>query len=263
MKISVIIATKNEENNISRLLRSLKEQTFRDFETIIVDNNSSDQTKKIASKFTSKIFTHGPERSTQRNYGLEKAIGKYILFLDADMELQKNVLGLCKNLMEKQAKIAGIVIDEVSKGKSFLSKIKALEKSIYGAETELEAARFFKKADLLKIGGYDKELISGEDWDLSERIKKLGNLGRINAKIIHHEKDSFYEDLKKKYYFAKHIQNYARKHPKMFRKQAGFNRILLLFSKPRLIFKNPLEFSGLLFLKLAQYGVYLLAKSKQ
>ena len=87
MKISIIIATKNEENNISRLLRSLKEQTFRDFETIIVDNNSSDQTKKIASKFTSKIFIHGPERSTQRNYGLEKAIGKYILFLDADMEL--------------------------------------------------------------------------------------------------------------------------------------------------------------------------------
>lgn len=262
MTISVIIATKNEQNNLERLLASLKKQTLKDFETIIVDNYSTDQTLKIAQKYTSKIFQKGPERTVQRNFGLKKAVGKYILFVDADMQLQPNLLKESVNEMDKNPKIAGIVIDEISKGSSFLSRVKALEKQLTAGEEMIEAARFFRKKDIVKIGGYDEKLISGEDWDLSQRISKLGTFGRIKSKIYHFENQSIWEDIKKKYYYAKNIQPYAKKYPKLWQNQQANSlfRLKILFKKPDLILKNPLEFLGLLLLKSAHFAAFLITK---
>ncbi|MBA7695274.1 Poly(ribitol-phosphate) beta-N-acetylglucosaminyltransferase TarS [subsurface metagenome] len=79
--VSVIITTKNEEKNIENCLKSIKSQTYpqEKIEIVIVDNNSTDSTVKIAKKFTDKVYNKGPERSVQRNFGIEKASGKYIL----------------------------------------------------------------------------------------------------------------------------------------------------------------------------------------
>ena len=261
MTISVIIATKNEQKNLERLLVSLKRQTFQELETIIVDNYSTDRTAQIAQKYTSKVFQKGPERTTQRNFGIKKAGGKYILFVDADMQLESNVLGECLKSMENNPKLSGIIIDEVSKGAGFLAKIKALEKQLTTGEETIEAARFFRKKDLVKIGGYDKKLISGEDWDLSQRMAKFGEFGRIKSKINHFENQSIWQDIKKKYYYAKNIQPYARKYPKLWNnQQANFiSRIKILFKNPDLIRKNPLEFTGLLLLKLSHFAAFIIA----
>ncbi|OGD86459.1 hypothetical protein A2Z23_00650 [Candidatus Curtissbacteria bacterium RBG_16_39_7] len=261
MNLSVIIATKNEGKNIEKLMMSLKKQTYQDFEIIIVDNFSNDNTCNIASRFTKKIFQKGPERSSQRNFGLKKAISKYLLFIDADMELEKGVLKECYKKMQNP-QISGVVIDEISVGSEFLSKVKALEKKLYTGSEEVEAARFFRKKDLEKIGGYDENLIAGEDWDLSQRVKRLGRIGRISARILHHEGNSLVSDIKKKYYYAKHLQKYALKNPQDFKKQAGIWRFLMLVKKPKIILNQPVEFLGLLFLKSAHYLAYLVARFK-
>ena len=86
-RVSVIVTTKNEEDVIGTLLKSIKKQTYPSIETLIVDNHSSDNTIKIAKKYKVECFTFGPERSAQRNFGAKKSRGKYLLFLDADMEL--------------------------------------------------------------------------------------------------------------------------------------------------------------------------------
>lgn len=259
--VSVIIATKNEQRNLERLLTSLKTQTFKNFETIVVDNFSTDDTRQIAAKYTPYVFKVGNERSAQRNFGLRHAKGKYVLFLDADMQLEKSILAQCVQKMTKGPKLAGIAIDEVSIGTNLLARIKNIEKEIYRNLPEIEAPRFFKRRDILKIGAYDKNLISGEDWDLAERIKKIGTIGRIDAVIYHHETESLFTDIKKKFYYAKHIAKYTRKNPKAFQKQASLIwRFLILFKKPKIIAKYPREFLGLLILKSAQYLAYLLAK---
>lgn len=259
-KISVIIATKNEQENIKRLLLSLKNQTFKDFEVIIIDNHSTDKTCYIARKFTEKIFVIGPERSTQRNYGIKKAKGKYILFIDADMELEKDVLRQCFNKLNQDPNLSGIIIVEVSKGSGFLAQIKALEKRLITGEKFIEAARFLKKENLIKIGGYDERLIAGEDWDLSQRMLKFGEFQKISAKIHHIENSSIISDLKKKYYYAQNIQKYAKKQKYFFAEQAGFSRFLILFKKPKMILSNPIVFTALLFLKFAQFMVYKFAR---
>lgn len=261
MKISVVIPTKNEEKNLPALLESIKKQTFKDFETIIVDNFSNDKTRLIASRYTINMFKKGPERSTQKNYGLKKAKGEYVLFLDSDMILGGAVLEDCFKAIANNPKLSGIIISEQSRGSNFLAKIKSLEKELYKNEPTLEAARFFRKKDLKKIGGFNEKLISGEDWDLSQRMTKLGNLGRIRSKIYHLENLSILEDVKKKYYYAKFINIYAKKHPLIFKRQAGLFRIGLLFKKPKIIISRPIEFLGLLLLKSLQYFSYLLVKA--
>lgn len=80
--ISAVVLTKNEEKNIIDCLESL---SFCD-EIIVLDDNSQDRTVEIAKKQGAKIFVHSLENnfSKQRNYGLAKADGEWVLFIDAD-----------------------------------------------------------------------------------------------------------------------------------------------------------------------------------
>ena len=59
--VSVIITTKNEEKNIKTCLVSIKNQTYQNIEIIVVDNNSIDSTKKLASEYTKYVYNKGPE----------------------------------------------------------------------------------------------------------------------------------------------------------------------------------------------------------
>lgn len=214
--VSVIITTKNEEKIIKRLLLSLQKQSFENFEVILVDNNSTDATKEIALEFTSKVFNRGPERSTQRNYGAKKSRGEYLLFLDADMELSRNVLKQYVDLVEKDPALGEVVIPEVSVANKFWEKVKAFERSFYNKEGDeiTDAARFFKKTVFKKAGGYDETITGPEDWDLPETIKKFGfKVGRIKAVIYHHERiESPFSLAKKKYYYALKAHRYLEKH---------------------------------------------------
>lgn len=212
--VSIIIPCRNEEQFIGRLLASIAAQTYPRVETIIVDNNSSDNTKKIAKKFTDKIYNFGPERSAQRNFGAEKARGEYFLFLDADMELTNDVILECVDLMDKDIK--GIVIPEQSLANNFWGRVKAFERSFYNqaGDEATDAARFFEREVFWQMGGYDETITGPEDWDLPERIKKAGyKIGRIKAKIYHHEKISDPVILaKKKFYYGLSLNKYLQKH---------------------------------------------------
>jgi len=129
--ISCIINTKNEEANIASCLESITKQSLQDFEIIVVDNNSSDRTKEISRQFTDKVYNKGPERSTQRNFGAKTSKGKWLLFIDADMVLEKGILEACLNLVKKDPEIKAVVIPERSYGIGFWAKVKSFEKSLY------------------------------------------------------------------------------------------------------------------------------------
>jgi len=118
--VSVIIPAYNEEKVIEGLIDSIKKQSHKRIETIVVDDASVDKTVEIAKKFTKLVFTRRhAERSVQRNYGASKAGGEYFLFLDADMELTSDVVKECVELATKNAKIGAIVIPEESVASNF------------------------------------------------------------------------------------------------------------------------------------------------
>ena len=221
--ISVIITTKNEEDVISNILESINKQTYRNFEIILIDNQSSDRTLNIAKKYTKKVFTKGPERSAQRNFGVEKARGEYVLILDADMVLTKKVLEEAVELFKKEEGIGAIVIPEKSFGIGFWTKFKIFEREFYEGEDSIEAARFFKRVLFNKFGGYDKSITGPEDWDLPLRMRKSGiKIGRVKSYILHNErKFSPIKSAKKKFYYASHARVYLSRHPEMVASQGN------------------------------------------
>ena len=98
MLISIIIPASNSEKTINRTIKSATAQNFKDFEIIIIENNSKDNTwlklKTFENKFKNiRVFRNNkPGVSRARNLGIKKSKGKYVLFLDADDELKKNSL---------------------------------------------------------------------------------------------------------------------------------------------------------------------------
>ncbi len=254
--VSAIITTKNEEKNIETCLKSIASQTYKNVEIIVVDNGSTDNTKKIARKYTALVFDKGPERSVQRNFGVRKAKGEYVLMLDADMKLTEKVVEECIKEIQKE-KVGGIIIPEESFGKGFWAQCKRLERSFYAGNDYIEAARFFQKKAFKDVGGFDEEMISGEDWDLSHRICQQYALGRTKSVIYHNEgRLSLKKTVKKKYYYSKKIGIYLKKNENTTNSQQQFSilsRYKIFFSNPVLLFENPILGIGMLFMKTCEF----------
>jgi|SRR3989304_6461171 len=215
--VSIVIPTFNESKVIGKLLESLNKQTYNNIETILVDDGSKDNTIKIAKKYKVKIFKRKhAERSIQRNFGAKKSIGKYLMFIDADMEFSPKVVESCVKEIESSKNIGGIVIKEESIANSFWGKVKAFERSFYNLEGDesVESARFFPRSVFEEVGGYDETITGPEDWDLPEMIKEKGyKLARVEAIIYHYERvPNPLKLARKKYYYALKASRYFKKH---------------------------------------------------
>lgn len=281
--VSIIITTKNEESNIENCLKSVKFQSYKNIEIILVDNFSNDKTRKIAKKYTNKIFLKGKERSDQRNYGIKKSRGEFVLYLDADMIITQNLIKECINFMNKK-KIDGIFLKEKILGKSLLNKIRDFERDYYNG-TYIDAIRFFKKKCFIKTGKFDNTINGFEDWDFSIRFNRIFKSKLLNNKgikgiqkwplasyieenglklknqsecIIHNETNiSLRKLISKKNYYSGTLKKYKKKYKKsnqiLFFQLSAYNRLIGVFIykdnlKKTLI--SPFKFFGLLLLKL-------------
>ena len=208
-QVSVIVPTKNSTGTIEMCLKSIKEQTYPDVEIIVVDNYSDDGTVEIAREYGAEVLLRDSERSEARNYGADTSKGNYLIIIDSDMELTQCVIEECIKEISRDG-VGAVIIPEISVGEGFWTRCKALERSCYIGDDTIEAARFFDKEVFWEIGGYDEEMVSGEDWDLSQKVKTAGyKISRIDSLIKHHEgRLSLLITMRKKYYYAKNIRNY-------------------------------------------------------
>jgi len=147
--VSVVINTRNEGKNIDLCLKSIRDQSYRDLEIIVVDNSSTDGTKDLAKHWGAFVYDYGPERSEQKNFGAQKANGGYLLFIDADMELMPGVISSCREKIQEG--FGALVIPEVSVGNGFWAECRSLEKKMYFNDPLIEAPRFFRK-EIFELG---------------------------------------------------------------------------------------------------------------
>ncbi len=292
--VSVIVATKNEERNIENCLKSIKEQSYPKIEIIVVDNNSSDKTKEIAKKYGAAVFNMGPERSTQRNFGMiKKAKGKYAIFLDADMIISPSLIENCIKLIEKN-KYAALHVPEIVLGKKYFSKVRRFERRFYNG-TVVDGARFFVRKIFIKSGGFDENLSGPEDWDIDKKIKKFGIIGFLQEKealssswkmrefiasegirpekegcVIYHNESEFdlRKYLDKKSYYTENFDVYITKWGKSdedIKKQFGiYYRFFGVFAengKWRKLIRHPLLAGGMYFLRIL-VGINFLRREK-
>jgi len=268
--VSAIITTKNEEENIENCLKSIRKQTYKDIEIIVVDNNSNDRTKEIAEKFTDNVFNHGPERSAQRNFGIKMARGEYVLYLDTDMMLSSGVIEECVKKMERDNNLAAFYIPERIIGEGFWIKVRDFERSFY-TKTPIDAVRFIRKDIFEKVGGFDEVLTGPEDWDFDKRVRLIGKVDVTDSCLEHNEgKFNLRNYVKKKVYytegFDKYIEKWGKDDPDIKKQLGAYYRLIGVFiedGKWKRLMKRPHLTSGMMLLRGIIGIFYILTKVRK
>ena len=134
--LSVIVTTKNEAANIAACLRSF--DGF-DVERIVVDNGSTDDTKKIAAELGAIVLDKGPERSAQRNLGWRTAKNDWVVILDADMILPRETVEEIVKISEEVRGKSEEISEEV-RGKS-----EEISEEVRGKSEELRSGDYINK----------------------------------------------------------------------------------------------------------------------
>ncbi|OGK17803.1 hypothetical protein A2866_05460 [Candidatus Roizmanbacteria bacterium RIFCSPHIGHO2_01_FULL_39_8] len=211
--VSVIITTHNSQNYLNNCLKSIAEQSYpkNKIEIIVVDNNSTDETKKIAQLYVKKLYNKGKERCSQRNFGAKKCMGKYYFYLDADMILGENVIRECVTKLEGDPKTIALYIPEIILGNKIWSAIRTFERKFYETSC-IDAVRFIRMSEFRTVGGFDELLECGEDWDLDRRVRMRGKVDIITSPLYHDEQNlSLINYLKKKKYYLDRLKGYIEK----------------------------------------------------
>ena len=247
---SIVIPSYNRAGLIGKTIDSVLQQSFQDFEIVIVDNKSTDNTVDILQPYLQdpRIRLHVQEqnfeRSRSRNKGMELAKGKYLTFLDSDDLLYKNSLELARNFAT--ANPASAIFHHYYENRDMSGK------HVYSYSFPGEGDDLFNKlllGNFLSCIGvfisreiyshyrFDeiKEALGSEDWDFWIRIcaeHQLGVIPEIAAALIQHDERTVQQNkvpgivARKNYYLAKY-----RNEPKLFALlkkklhifEAGFN----------------------------------------
>jgi glycosyltransferase involved in cell wall biosynthesis len=253
--VSVIIPTYNSEKNLGKCLESIKNQTYKDIEIIVVDNRSEDRARDICKKFDARFYLLKGERTRAKNFGLKKAKGKHVCFIDSDMDLTPKVIEECVNKIENNEKVGGVVVPERSIGNSFWVKVRDFERSFHSG-TKIESARFFKKDLVEEVDGFDEDIVCFEESVLPQKIEDRGyNVKvRIDSDILHHEYNfTLWKWLRKKFYYGKTASEYLRKYNRYGKKQTSLVYHYWTFFRNKRFFSQPILASGVLLLKALEY----------
>jgi len=179
-KFSFIIPTLNEGKYLEGCLRSIKKQTRKDYEIIVVDSYSNDKTLKIAKKYRAKIvFEKRKGPAVARNTGARHAKGSILVFADADVRLEKDFL---ERVDKKFSRDVGggifflVVYDTKSRFQALLySLANYISISLIALHATMTAGSCFAydKKIFREVGGFNPEFLTNEDHELAGRVSRI------------------------------------------------------------------------------------------
>lgn len=185
--ISVVIPTYNEADYVGDLLRSLKKQTYKNYEIIVVDSYSNDGTLQILKRYNSRIVIAKKKNvASAYNHGIRVAKGEIIALIDADYILSKKLLENVVKEFEKDESLVCIEptinmrnkdIPKVYRKRfaAFNKLIVYLKKMSYLTSTPFAYGCVFIKGSALKEAGlFNENIYVDENWEFYPRLKKLG-----------------------------------------------------------------------------------------
>jgi len=199
--VSVIIPTYNRAHLISRVIQSVLDQTYRDFEMIVVDDGSTDNTAEIVNGFNDsriRYIRHDKNRgaAAARNTGIKAAIGSYIAFQDSDDEwlptkLEKQLMAFSNASSKVGVIYSGLWrIEKNNKIYIGYPYKKGKEGDLYHNHTILKnnfvyvPSMVVKKECFFKVGMFDEYLVTAEDMELMFRISKYYHFKYIEEPLV-------------------------------------------------------------------------------
>lgn len=262
--VSIVIPTYNSKRFLHSCLRSIKRQSYKNIEVIVVDNFSTDGTAQIAMNYGARLIRLRSERARAKNFGMRNALGEFVMFIDSDMELSPGVVEECVSLAVSDPRIAGIIIPERTVGKGYWARVRDFERRRY-IHTPIESPRFFRRDLAMLVGGFDEDIVFFEEATLPLKLEELGyNVrARVRAYIIHHEESfSLSKWLSKKYYygttFGKYLKRYGKSRSIAMRYHTNPTYRIFLLLGDKSLLREPNVAVGAILLKSLELIVTLL-----
>jgi len=182
--ISIVIPLYNGSKNISKCIDSILNQNIANYEVVLVDNNSTDNSKKIIMNYCNKdkrikyVFEKNKSRGAARNKGIKKAKGYVVLMTDIDCIVPKNwIRDMTNNIINKKENAVLGFEKEFRKSYWNTSMIRANKNHIRrivknGYVNHIDTKNFAIRSDIIKKNNFNTELKAMEDFDLYLRMKK-------------------------------------------------------------------------------------------
>ena len=234
MKYSIIVPVFNRPDEVDELLESLCSQTLKDFEVVIVEDGSQKPCKDVCDKYAGILDLHyynkensGPGQS--RNYGVERAQGRYVIILDSDVVLPESYLEAIDSAIDHQTSDIVAWGGPDASHPSFTPVQKAISYSmtsffttggIRGGKAKLD--KFYPRSFNMgirrdvyqELGGFSK-MRFGEDIDFSYRIVEAGYQPRLfpDAWVWHKRRTDFRKFFRQVYNSGIARINLEKRHP--------------------------------------------------
>ena len=199
--ISVIVPTYNRAGYIGKTIQSVLQQENGNFELIIVDDGSTDNTEEIVLSFADSRIKYfkksNAERAAARNYGVKKAQGHFVTFLDSDDLLKENHLSEAISFLGRHTDVAFFHLgyDVINPDGTIIYSWKALPDPVNDKLVEgnfLSCLGVFVKKEILLQHPFneDRALSGSEDYELWIRLAArfpIRTLPVVTASLVNHE----------------------------------------------------------------------------
>jgi glycosyltransferase involved in cell wall biosynthesis len=215
--VSVIVPTWNSERTIDICLQSIVKQTYKKIEIIVVDGGSTDNTIKIVKKYPVRLIElNKRSRTLQRNIGVLNAKGELLLHVDSDEILHPMLIEECVKKIFYD-KLDALFIPTIDTGFTYIGKSRCfgniinltLRKDVWIPNSAL---RFYHKTVFYSIGGYDEDILVGEDVIFGLKCLNSGfKVGRCKYLILHYGVEGLKNIFLKKYYYGKTFRRYMER----------------------------------------------------
>ena len=254
--ITVVVPTRNSAVTLERCLASVRAQDHPAVELVVVDNASDDGSQEIAQRLSDLLLLGGPERSAQRNLGLARARGDYVLWIDSDMVLDTDVASSAVAVAEREGAVA-VFIPETSEGDGYWTACRRLERRCYVDEPLIEAPRLVRRDFFEQQGGFDPAITGQEDAELRMRLLDGGyRLARSTGVIRHLEGRLTLKGIvEKRLYYGRSIPSYAAAQPGAVRAQ-GSATVRALLRHRGLLAADPAHAAGVLLMRFVEALAY-------
>ncbi len=178
--ISVIVPVYNEEINIAVCLSSIYDSTYSNFEVIVVDDNSNDRTLSIVNRFPCSIIKleKNAGQARARNVGVQASRGDILIFLDADIAIEKNTLALMVESLQNRPDVSALFgsFQKNTAPNNFFTVYKNLRHHFTHQTSRNNASTFcggfgaIRRDAFIEIGGFNESFRTLEDIELGYRL---------------------------------------------------------------------------------------------
>lgn len=197
--VSIIVPCYNQAQYLDEALQSVLDQSYTNWECIIVNDGSPDDTAEVAKKWVAKdsrfkyIYQENTGVSGARNIGISQAAGEFILPLDADDKISADYIELAIKSFLDDASLKVVYCKAEKFGDEVgIWNLKPYSINTLALENMIFCTAMYRKLDWSLVGGYDVNMVHGiEDWEFWIAILKNGGVVKCLDEV------GFYYRIKK------------------------------------------------------------------